>query len=315
MPVALRGVVARSTDATAPYGSASAVAAAARAAVPASRRRRRAPALVAGGVAIVAAAVLALVLVATAGDDGGPRAPAATPAARVAATIPLGGVPGVDSAAAGGSIWVPRADRTLVRIDPATNRVVGAPLRFGRAAEDKADFIVGVRAGDGAVWALDETRGTIARVDPLTVRVTGRIKLGGAVLDAKIVGHTLWAFDGPDGSHLVRFDTRTLRRIPTRSDHVFIQPFGTVMHGDTVGVNDVGDGTVTRVDARTGRSQTARIAAQGLGLVPARADSGCRTAAIRRSCASNRTRSKRGRRWCAGGARRSPWCPRAGRCG
>ncbi|MGH2941351.1 MAG: hypothetical protein ACRDLN_01055, partial [Solirubrobacteraceae bacterium] len=80
-----------------------------------------------------------------------------------------------------GSVWVaraggPNADRTqLVRIDPDTRKVVGAPIRVPGAVP--LDMV----AGDG-IWVTDSGgalplqsggRGGVTRVDPATHEVTG----------------------------------------------------------------------------------------------------------------------------------------------
>jgi hypothetical protein len=208
-PAALRAVAAQA--ATGAYATPSAIASAARAAIPAPRRRLRTRIGAAVGAAAVAAAILALVW-GSSGRDGGDRAgaPSAdTPAARVAATISLGGVPGSYAVGAGGFVWVPLADRTLVRIDPSTNRVVGSPLRFGRARKTVATSCRGARrrpARSGRSTEPGErspvsTRAPGASPDGCEGRRRGE---GGADRRAH-----LWAFGGLNGARLMRFDART----------------------------------------------------------------------------------------------------------
>jgi DNA-binding beta-propeller fold protein YncE len=68
---------------------------------------------------------------------------------RFAAVIP---VPGAASmTVADGMLWVLQGAGTVVRLDPATNRVVGTPLRVPADAE-------AIAVGDGTLW--------VARVSP-----------------------------------------------------------------------------------------------------------------------------------------------------
>jgi len=123
------------------------------------------------------------------------------------ATIRVGGIakfvfPGA------GSIWVSRAgaaengpamDATTVRVDPATNRVIGtAPL--------------GGAFGFGSLWASDAD-GRLLRGDPATGRTVGSVKIQGPVNWAPQIAigfDSVWVASG-DEQTVFRVDPGTMR--------------------------------------------------------------------------------------------------------
>ena len=61
-------------------------------------------------------------------------------------------------AVGGGAVWVAHStDGTLLRIDPAANKVVGEPLEIGPRAQ-------AVAVGAGAVWVASQAADTLIRV-------------------------------------------------------------------------------------------------------------------------------------------------------
>jgi DNA-binding beta-propeller fold protein YncE len=97
---------------------------------------------------------------------------------RVVATVLVGGpIQGVE--AAGGSIWVTRPAEgvgELIRVDPATSRVTGAPIKVGPGP-------VAVLYAFGALWVTNSSPTSVVRVDPSTGKVSttgfnGRVAAG-----------------------------------------------------------------------------------------------------------------------------------------
>jgi hypothetical protein len=229
--------------------------------------------LVAGALAALAiAGAVALVVASGGGDDQGkpaaaPQAPASAPAARLVATIPLDGTPG-STAIGSGSLWVATTEGNVLRIDPRTDRVVGAPIRF--APRDRHNNVT-VRAGADAVYALDGNRGRIARIDPRSGTVTARRTLGGMVSGATVDDGVVWVLHwalhhGRPVDELVRLEAATLRPAgraapigrsfragPLAAD---VEVAGGVAWV-TVGV----DGTLVRFDSATNTSTTIRVGA------------------------------------------------------
>ena len=107
-------------------------------------RSRRAPIAAAAAILAIAAAIAVL---ATRGSDEqrsvAAPARADAPAARLVATIPLDGTPG-STAVGSGAVWVATVEGDVLRVDPRTNRVAGAPIRF--APKDERNNVT-VRAG------------------------------------------------------------------------------------------------------------------------------------------------------------------------
>jgi outer membrane protein assembly factor BamB len=188
---------------------------------------------------------------------------------RVVARIPVGDFPsGVVTAA--GAVWVlvyPHTDLvesparavykspTLLRIDPATNRVA-APIPLPIDVNSYRPKLLG---DSRALWVLGPNGGV--RIDPRRSAVAGRVSwnFGGGVLAGTfgLGGDDLWV--RADDGRLLRFDARTGARAGRassprgRASLAVIPGAGVVVGGE--------DGTLTRIDASTGRALwTTRLA-------------------------------------------------------
>lgn len=145
-----------------------------------------------------------------------------------------------------GSLWVADcADRTLNRIDLAT-ATRSAVVATGIASPDGEMNVV---AGAGAVWVASDATGLIARVDPISNRVTASVKVNpGSCYLAFGLG-SLWA---------VSAVSQTIQKIDPATNAVVT----TTRLGDGPGflaagegavwVQEQGDGTVARIDPATG---------------------------------------------------------------
>jgi sugar lactone lactonase YvrE len=97
---------------------------------------------------------------------------------RVVAAIPVGG-PIVGVATGGGYVWVTRPAEgigELIRVDPATNRVTGAPIDAGPGP-------IAALYAFGALWVTNSSPSSVVRVDPSKGTVsamafTGRLATG-----------------------------------------------------------------------------------------------------------------------------------------
>src|SRR5205085_11085782 len=101
-------------------------------------------------------------------------------------------------------------DHTLgkvVRIDPATNAVVGSVAVAG------ADWIVG---RGGSLYVSQETN-RVARLDIATMKVTGSVATARNPLGAAIVGSRLWV-PCIDGNELDVVDLATLKVVERRKE-------------------------------------------------------------------------------------------------
>ena len=144
------------------------------------------------------------------------------------------------------SLWVTvgTSPATLVRVDPATMQPTGKPIVVapGRA--------FGSAYGNGAVWETGFDDGSLARVDPATGRVD-RIKLGGAAVGVILSGGSVWVALY-DRRMVIRVNPRTLRVVDTTT--VGSNPAYFASTRGLIWVVNQGDGTVTRIHARTGET-------------------------------------------------------------
>jgi YVTN family beta-propeller protein len=166
-------------------------------------------------------------------------------------------------------------------IDPAGGRV-GDPVMVGSPD--------GLAYGDGSVWAVDATEGTLSRINPATHAVVEQITVGSAPAAVTVTGQDVWVANSGDGT-VSRInaaanavvDTIGVGNVPvaiasgrsgvwvanesddtvdrinpvtgnvTRTVQVGGRPDGVAVGPDAVWVADGGDGTVTRIDPATGQ--------------------------------------------------------------
>ena len=241
-------VTTAARTAAAASDSPSAVAAAARAALPRARARRRYAIAVVGAAAIAATAVA---LNRSGGDEDAARSASPFPA-RIVATVPLGAEPAA-MAVAGGTLWVSTFDGRLTHVDMRTNRVVGVPTRPSPDAREPMDLV----SQSGALYGFDSEGGAVLRLDPATGEVLARRRLGSRIpLTGAIAHDRLWVAVEPSDrdrtgkSEVVPLDAQTLKPkgsplpVGNHSSEVAVE-------GDVLLVVGNGDGTLTRIDART----------------------------------------------------------------
>jgi len=109
-----------------------------------------------------------------------------------------------------------------------------------------------------AVWVANDASGTLARVDPRTNRVTGRIAVGRGSCAVAAGAGAVWVANYRTGL-LLRVDPRT-RRVQRVA--VGGAPFDVLVTGDSVWTTGFANGTLVEVDARTARV-TRRITVGG----------------------------------------------------
>lgn len=113
----------------------------------------------------------------------------------VLGTIPLSvdGIQEEGSVAAGeGGVWVVSTSNELIKIDPATNEVVGSwPLPSGAAA---------VRAGLGSLWVTVSTADQVLRIDPTDPTSQTPIDVGSFPRFLAVGEDAVWVMNQRDGS-------------------------------------------------------------------------------------------------------------------
>jgi YVTN family beta-propeller protein len=126
---------------------------------------------------------------------------------RVIDTIPVGSAP--DGVAVGeGAVWVTSAQSGfVVEVSPTLGRAVRG-IRVPGVAED-------VAVGAGHVWVTATERDAVARIDPISRRVTW-IDVGDAPTGVSVAGQAVWVANSGAGT-VSRIDTRSGRVIATVS--------------------------------------------------------------------------------------------------
>jgi streptogramin lyase len=207
---------------------------------------------------------------------------------RIVARILVGGpILGVE--AGGGYVWVTRPTEgvgELIRVDPARNRVTGAPIKVGAgpvaavygfgalwvtntsppsvvrvdpstSTVSTMGFTGAIAAGHGSLWVARED--TVVRADPKTGRLTATVRVPRAQEVA--VGHgRVWVLASPRSSSPTLFypvkNTARLWEIDPKDNHIVgrplrldaLQPIALAVGGRAVWVADYNSGTVTRFD-------------------------------------------------------------------
>jgi YVTN family beta-propeller protein len=222
------------------------------------RPPRRAPHWQALVVAVIFAAAACSDAADTRGIPGSTQRPTPTsttvPAfdrGRFAAVIPL---PGAQSmAVANGMLWVLAAD-TVVRIDPATNAVVGDPLHVPAHAE-------GIAVGEGALWVASVAPGdfgspgkdAVTRIDLATGRRVAAVTVGRAPLDLAATPGAVWVTNsGGGGDSVARIDPKT-NHLVGRPVRTGASPQSLATGGGSLWVANHDARTVTRIDQASGK--------------------------------------------------------------
>jgi virginiamycin B lyase len=175
---------------------------------------------------------------------------------RVVATIKLPeGVPCLATETGFGALWTATCGPGgLARVDPARNQAT-EHVRLPVAVALGAEGSIGV--GTDGVWLVvdgpDCSGCRLVRVDPGTMRVTARVTVDEGSHGVRTGAGFLWVTN-PDANTVQQVHPRRERVV--RTVGVGVAPFSlAVAHGAAWTLNQV-DGTITRVDARTGRTKT-----------------------------------------------------------
>jgi YVTN family beta-propeller protein len=124
-------------------------------------------------------------------------------------------------------------------IDPAGGRA-GAPVAVGSPD--------GLAYGDGSVWAVDSTDGTLSRINPATHAVVQTIPVGAAPAAVTVTGHDVWVANSGDGTV-----SRINAAAGTVVDTIAVGNLPVALAGGRGGVwvANEGDDTVRRINPAT----------------------------------------------------------------
>ena len=146
------------------------------------------------------------------------------------------------------SIWIVSPDGIVLRVDPASMRVVES-VAVGNVPS-------AIAAGAGSVWVTNSHDGTVTRIDPETL-VTKPIQVGNGPAAVAVNAAGAWIANAGDNA-LVRVDTETNAVVETTT--VGDGPTAVLATPTALWVANSRDGTVMRLDPRSGRvSKTIRL--------------------------------------------------------
>ena len=138
------------------------------------------------------------------------------------------------------SVWVTNAgDGTVTRIDKASGKVVGDPIRVGGRPLD-------ITIAGGIAWVSSFDDGTVTRIDTKTGKVAGAVEVGGHLRGIAAGDGTVWVADATGGV-VTPIDTANLG--VGESIKVGKDPRELAVDGGSVWVANAGDDTVTRIES------------------------------------------------------------------
>jgi DNA-binding beta-propeller fold protein YncE len=195
-----------------------------------------AAAFIAGG----AATALSLSAV-VAGGAAGSEAPASL---SLAATIGVGGAPS-SLAVTEDAVWASLGMGGIVRIDPATNRVVA------RVEPDAT--VIALAVGFGSLWAVDVLGDRLLRIDQATNEVVASTRVGGLPSGVAVGFGSVWVANQLD-STVTRIDPGSGRVLSTtRLDWGELWPGGITAGPGGIWVVTGGGNEVSRIDPTTAK--------------------------------------------------------------
>ena len=142
-----------------------------------------------------------------------------------------------------GSVWMVAKPGRLVRIDPATNAVVGG-VDVPAGAEN-------VAFGDGAVWVTSFAEGRLLRVDPKAMQVVATVAVGPKPRFLTVGAGAVWTLNQGDGT-ITRVDVASGRVVATIACGI-PGPGGEISFGEGGVWATVYDVPLTEVDPATNR--------------------------------------------------------------
>ena len=163
-------------------------------------------------------------------------------------------------AAAEDAVWLQTADADLVKIDPATNKVV--------TKVKAADGIVALRAGLGALWATNVTDSTLQRLDAADASEQTSIPVGEGPRFLAVGEGAVWVLNQADGT-VTRVDPATNAVVATIDVDTGAIDGGDIAVGGGAVWARVSDSLVVKIDPATNAAVAAYGPPNGSGSVAA----------------------------------------------
>jgi YVTN family beta-propeller protein len=154
---------------------------------------------------------------------------------------------------AGGPAGLP--GNSVGLIDTGGGRV-GAAVSVGSPA--------GLAYGDGSVWVVNGTEGTVSRINPATHAVIEQVPVGSAPSAVAVTGESVWVTNSGDGT-VTRINAAA--NIVVQKTQVGNVPVAIASGPSGVWVTNSGDDTVDRIDPSTGKvTRTVQVGGQPDGI-------------------------------------------------
>ena len=166
-------------------------------------------------------------------------------------------------------MWVLTDLGRLVRIDPATNKVVGI-MKIPEGAS-------AVRATPDALWITYHRSGALRRLDPRTLKTVATIPVGAGPQFLAVGEGAIWTLNQP-GGNVTRVDPETNRAVTTIEVDAGSISGGDIAVGGGFVWARVTRGLVTKVDPRDNTVVATYQPASGSGSVAADANTAWITA-------------------------------------
>ena len=177
---------------------------------------------------------------------------------RLVATVNLPGEPCAGLASGFGSLWIPLCGQSpaLARVDLGSNRLVSLIKLDAVAAEG------GVTTSADSVWLVVDKSGSLARISPDTGAIRQIVRVPDGSFNPLYHDGQIWITraTGAEVTILDAFNGARLASVHTGPNPRFL-----TAGGNAVWTLNQGDGSLTRIDARTHSIKTIGLATPGHG--------------------------------------------------
>ncbi len=177
---------------------------------------------------------------------------------RLVASVNLPGEPCAGLTTGSGSLWVPlcTAPPSLAKVNLGSHKLESI-FAVGPAAEEG-----GVAYGAGSVWLIVNKSGDLKRIDPRNGDILATFRVPPGSYNPIFSHGALWVTH-VDGRELTGIDSATGKTTATSAPG--LSPASSPPAPARFGRLNQGDGTLTRIDTRSGRAATIPLGTPGHG--------------------------------------------------
>ncbi len=155
------------------------------------------------------------------------------------------------------AVWTAWGNSSVVRLDPATAKVLGTALA-GRSP-------AAIAYGAGSFWVANLGDNSVSQMSPTTGRQTTTFHVGRGPVAVVVGGGKVWVADGTDDT-VTEIDPASGSSATIR---VGDDPVGVAYGANAVWTANAKDGTISRIDPNTGRVRMLHVGNAPAGIVVA----------------------------------------------